>query len=87
MNLEEFNLLEDTEKETLLATFDAGKISDLEAERDSFKNENAALQEDIKALKEENKRTKELNFTLGRKLNIEGQTQKSAEDILHDMFK
>lgn len=87
MKLEEFNNLSDTEKETYLGSIDESVITDLEAERDSFKTENEQLQKDIAALKEENKRTKELNFTLGRKLNVEGQQQKSAEDILHDMFK
>ena len=87
MKLEDFNNLSDTEKETYLGSIDKSVITDLEAERDSFKTENEQLQKDIAALKEENKRTKELNFTLGRKLNVEGQQKKSAEDILHDMFK
>ena len=87
MKLEDFNNLSDTEKETYLGSIDKTVITDLEAERDSFKTENEQLQKDIAALKEENKRTKELNFTLGRKLNVEVQQQKSAEDILHDMFK
>ena len=87
MKLEDFNNLSDTEKETYLGSIDESVITYLEAERDSFKTENEQLQKNIAALREENKRTKELNFTLGRKLNVEGQQQKSAEDILHDMFK
>lgn len=86
MTLEEFNTLEDAEKESLLSTFNPQTVDNLEAERDSFKNELEELKEQYGLLKEENKKTKELNFTLGRRLNVENKKQ-DAEEILHDMFK
>lgn len=86
MTLEEFNSLEDSEKQTLLSTFNQQIVENLEAERDSFKNELEELKEQFGLLKEENKKTKELNFTLGRRLNVENKKQ-DTEEILHDMFK
>lgn len=86
MTLEEFNSLEDSEKESLLSTFNPQDVENLEAERDSFKTELEELKEQFGILKEENKKTKELNFTLGRRLNVENKKQ-DAEEILHDMFK
>lgn len=61
------------------------RIGDLEAERDSFKNENETLLASNKKLEEELKKTKELNFTLGRKVNTAG--KKSAEELLNELFK
>ena len=86
MTLEQFNTMEDSEKETLLATFDQKAIEESEAEKNSFKAELEQLKADYKDLLEDNRKTKELNFTLGRKLNVEGKKQ-DAEEILHDMFK
>ena len=86
MTLEEFNTLEDSEKESLLSTFNPQNVENLEAERDSFRSELEELKEQYGLLKEENKKTKELNFTLGRRLNVENKKQ-DAEEILHDMFK
>lgn len=64
----------------------AGQISDLEAERDSFKEENEKLKADYKESSEELQKTKKLNFTLARSLDVSGKT-KGVEDTLHDMFK
>lgn len=86
MTLEEFNSLEDQEKESLLSTFNPQNVENLEAERDSFKNELEKLKENYGLLKEENKKTKELNFTLGRRLNVEDKKQ-DAEELLHNMLK
>lgn len=60
------------------------RISDLEAERDSFKTENKALKDENSKIKTELQRTKELNFTLARQTSRE--PHKSAEDILNDWF-
>lgn len=87
MTLEQFNNLEDQEKETFLSSFDQKKIEDLEAERDSFQTELEGLRKEFDSLKDEHKRTKEMNFTLARKLNVEDKKAQSVEDILHDMFK
>ena len=64
----------------------AGQISDLEAERDSFKEENEKLKADYNKSSEELQNTKKLNFTLARTLDVSGKT-KGVEDTLHEMFK
>lgn len=58
-------------------------IKDLEAERDSLKEENAKVLEAQKKIEEELQKTKQLNFTLSRQV---GHEQKSAEEILSEMF-
>lgn len=68
-----------------LLTSAAGQISDLEAERDSFKEENENLKSESKKLTEELTKTKKLNFTLARTLDT-GSKSESAEDILSKMF-
>lgn len=56
----------------------ADQVKDLEAERDSFKEENDKLNDDLQ-------QTKKLNFTLARSLDTSGKT-KGVEDTLHEMF-
>lgn len=87
MNYEEFKALTEEEQKALFATLDEKGIlyDDMEAERDSFKSENEKLKSEISEVKTEMKKTKELNFTLARSVKTEA--PKSAEDILHDMFK
>lgn len=58
-------------------------IKDLEAERDSLKEENEQRREAQKKIEEELQKTKQLNFTLSRQV---GHSQKSAEKILAEMF-
>ena len=58
-------------------------IKDLEAERDSLKEENEKRLEAQKKIEEELQKTKQLNFTLSRQV---GHEQKSAEEILSEMF-
>lgn len=58
-------------------------IKDLEAERDSLKEENEQRREAQKKIEEELQKTKQLNFTLSRQVVHE---QKSAEEILAEMF-
>lgn len=58
-------------------------IKDLEAERDSLKEENEQRREAQKKIEEELQKTKQLNFTLSRQV---GHEQKSAEEILAEMF-
>lgn len=69
-----------------LLTSAAGQISDLEAERDSFKEENEQLKTESQRLNTELSNTKRLNFTLARSLDTSGRS-KSVEDTIHDMFK
>lgn len=63
----------------------ADDIAALEAERDSFREENETLKADKTKLNEELSNTKKLNFTLARKLDT-GSQRESAEDILSKMF-
>lgn len=71
MKLEDFNLLSDEDKTTFLASIESNEktISDLTAERDSFKTENEQLTAEIEKNNKELKATKELNFTMARKIN------------------
>ena len=71
MKLEDFNKLTDEEKAVILsaAEEDQKKVTDLEAERNSLKEENSKLLEDEKSKTEELAKTKELNFTLARRLD------------------
>ena len=64
----------------------ADQVASLEAERDSFKEENEKLKENEKKLSDDLQQTKKLNFTLARSLDTSGRT-KGVEDTLHDMFK
>ena len=72
MKLDEFNALSDEEKTTYLSGFENSdkQIADLTAERDSFKTENEALTKQIEQTNKELKATKELNFTMARKINV-----------------
>lgn len=64
----------------------ADQVQNLEAERDSFREENEILKENEKKLSEDLQQTKKLNFTLARSLDTSGRT-KGVEDTLHEMFK
>ena len=69
-----------------LITDAAGQISDLEAERDSLRDENQALKDEQKKTGEELQRTKTLNFTLARSIDVSRGKEASAEETLHNMF-
>ena len=64
----------------------ADQVNNLEAERDSFREENEQLKENVKKLSDDLQQTKKLNFTLARSLDTSGRT-KGVEDTLHEMFK
>ena len=59
-------------------------IETLTAERDSFKAENEKLSTSEKELREELKKTKELNFTLSRHVSRE---QVDSEKVFADFIK
>lgn len=88
MNRDDFLLLSEDEQGAFLQSQEeeAGRILDLEAERDSFKSENATLKTEREKLEKELKSTKELNFTLSRKFDNSAD-KKSAEEIMNEMFK
>ena len=59
------------------------QIADLTAERDSFKSENEKLSGTEKELREELRKTKELNFTLSRHVSREpANTEKVFADFI-----
>ena len=63
----------------------AEQIGNLEAERDSYKEENEKVKSDYKNLNDELSKTKKLNFTLARSLDT-SKNAASVEDTLHSMF-
>lgn len=87
MKLEEFNALSEEEKTTFLTSVetDQKSITDLEAERDSFKTENTELRKQLEANSKELKATKEMNFSLARKINTS--PKEDDETILHNFMK
>ena len=87
MQLDEFNALTDEEKATYLTSIETTQksIDDLTAERDSFKTENDNLRAQLETNNKELKATKEMNFTLARKINTE--PAKDPETQLFDFIK
>lgn len=83
MKYAEFKALTEAEQEA--AYIDSSSLDDLEAERNSFKDENAELVKKNQELQEELRKTKELNFTLSRK--VAAAPKKSAEEIMNELFK
>lgn len=82
MTYDEFKSLPEDDQRA--AYIEGTVVDDLTAERDSFKNENETLSAENKRLQEELRKTKELNFTLARKVSTE--PQKSAEEIMNELF-
>ena len=87
MKLEDFNGLSEEEKIAFLASEEtaAKQVEDLTAERDSFRTENEALKKQAETTGAELKKTKELNFTLARKIAVP--ENKDDETILFDFMK
>ena len=88
MKLEDFNALSDSEKENYLVSVEAQTktIDDLTAERNSFKTENESLRSQVEATNKELKATKELNFTMARKINTASSTE-DPETQLYNFMK
>lgn len=82
MTYEEFSTLSAEEQAAVF--IDSKTVDDLTAERDSYKTENEQLQQQLTELKEDNRKTKEMNYTLTRKLSVE--PRKTAEEYLNEMF-
>lgn len=83
MTYDEFKSLSDDDQRA--AFIDGNIVDDLTAERDSFKTENDTLAAENKRLQEELRKTKELNFTLARKVSTE--PKQSAEEVMNELFK
>ena len=85
MTYDEFAALDENARRA--AFVDPQEVDTLTAERNSLQTENAELRQRAAAAAESERKTKELNFTLARKLNLEKGAAREAEDVLHDMFK
>lgn len=87
MKLDEFNALSDEEKTTYLSSIETNQksIDDLTAERDSFKTENTDLKAQLDTSSKELKATKEMNFTLARK--VSSTPVEDDETILFNFMK
>ena len=87
MDIETFKKLTEAEQSALLTTIEdnAKTISDLTAERDSLLSENNSLKEEQKQTAEELKQSKELNFTLARK--VDTKPKQDVETVLYNFIK
>ena len=87
MKLEDFNALTDEDKTTYLSSIETSQksIDDLTAERDSFKTENSDLKARLDTNSKELKATKEMNFTLARK--VSSAPVEDDETILFNFMK
>lgn len=87
MNLDHFNNLTDDEKAAYLLSCEALETTtkDQEAEISSLKKENETFKAGAEKLEAELKETKELNFTLARKVDT-SKDRPTFEDTLHEMF-
>lgn len=87
MKLDEFNLLSDDEKSAYLTSIETTQksLDDLTAERDSFKTENDNIKAQLEANNKELKATKEMNFTLARKINTA--PEEDADTTLFNFMK
>lgn len=87
MKLDEFNLLSDEEKSAYLTSIETTQksLDDLTAERDSFKTENDNIKAQLEANNKELKATKEMNFTLARKINTA--PEEDADTTLYNFMK
>lgn len=84
INITNISDMTDEEVRELL-TKAADELQTLEAERDSYKEENEKLKGNYNTVSEELQNVKKLNFTLARSLDTT-KNKASVEDTLHSMF-
>lgn len=84
MTYDEFKSL--SEDDQRAAYIESSTYDDLEAERNSLKTENELLRRQMAEVSEAARKTKELNYTLARRLDT-GTHKQDAEEILNEMFK
>lgn len=83
MKYEDFAVLSAEEQAAVYIASET--LDDITAERNSLQTENEQLQQQLAELREDNRKTKEMNYTLTRRLSAE--PTKSAEEYLNEMFK
>lgn len=88
MDYEKFKELSDDEQKAYFSGLEdtTKKYEDITAENNSLKKELEEKQAIIDESKKDLAATKELNYTLARKVNSE-KDHKSFEETLHDIFK
>ena len=86
MTLDHFNNLSEDEKTAYLQSAEAAEtlLKDNEAQIDSLTKENEAYKAGSEKLEKELKETKELNFTLARR--VAPDNRPTFEDTLHEIF-
>ena len=88
MTREEFLAMSEEDQTSYLAAADANAqlVTDLTAERDSFKTENDSLKASAAETAKELKQVKETNYTLVRKLSVDD-TETDPEEAVYNLFK
>ena len=87
MKFEEYSKLSEEEQKAYFETLGENdkKLSELTAENNSLKKELEENRVTIEEGKKDLAATKELNYTLARKINLQ-KDQKSFEETLHEAF-
>lgn len=83
MTYDEFIAL--SEDEQRAAYIESGAYDDLEAERNSLRDENTQLRAQMKEISDSARKVKEMNYSLVRRLDT-GAKKQDACDILNEMF-
>lgn len=83
MTYDEFRAL--SEDEQRAAFIESSTYDDLEAERNSLRDENKELREKMQQISESARKAKEMNYTLVRRLDT-GAKKQDACEILNEMF-
>lgn len=88
MKFEEFKQLSEDEQHAVFTEMQINKddLMNAKAELASFAADNKAIEDENKHLIEELQKTKEMNFSLARKLNVGGE-KADAETLIYNMFK
>ena len=78
------NLEEEDRQEAIRGALE--QLNNLQAERNSLAAENQQLREETKAAKASEAKTKEMNFTLARRLDLDNKPKKPIEEVMKEMF-
>ena len=85
MTYEELLNLEETEQQEAIRGA-LEQLNNLQAERNSLVEENQRLREEAKAAKASEAKTKEMNYTLARRLDLDSKPKKPIEEVMKEMF-
>lgn len=81
MTEEEIQVLQDSLTEA------QKKLEEIEIEKESLKKENDDFRSQLQSSTEELKKTKELNYTLARSLDVSKKKKVNSEQLISSMFK